>query len=76
MIGEHCTEKCAAMPECTTCRKSKKPVGRDAGIASNGYCDSDCPGCWQDPSAGHLWPLEWADHVAAKADTQAEVSRG
>lgn len=57
-----CTARCAAMPECTTCHRSKKPRGRDAGIAAaNGYCDSDCPGYYADPQAGHLWPNEWSE---------------
>lgn len=60
MRTDECTPACCAMPECTTCHKTKKPRGRDAPLSSN-YCDSDCDGYWQEPLSGHLWPSEMQD---------------
>lgn len=55
---EH-TEACWAMPECTVCGMTKKPYGRDAGMAAaNGYCGEGCEGYHQEPRAGHFWPGE------------------
>jgi len=54
-----CTEKCWAMPECTTCNKTKAPRGRSVGFAGgNSYCNSDCKGYDEEPRSGHLWPGE------------------
>lgn len=61
MIRETCTEKCAAMPECTVCRRRKQPYGRDS--RDNGLCDGECEGYHREPRAGHLWPSEWQEHV-------------
>ena len=44
---------------CFTCRLTKKPVGRDAPMAAaNSYCDYECPGYWDGPRVGSLWPGE------------------
>ncbi len=56
-----CTEKCERMPECATCHKTKKPIGRDAAAHGPSYCDHECPGYRQEPTPGHLWPGELAD---------------
>lgn len=53
--------RCVGKPlvECTTCRRSKKPFGRDPGAAAaNGYCDRECPGYFEDPEPTSLWPGE------------------
>lgn len=55
----NCIEECEAMPECTLCHRTKKPIGRDAPMSSN-YCDSDCEAYRDDPKPGHLWPGELA----------------
>lgn len=55
----NCIAECEAMPECSTCHRTKKPTGRDAPISSS-YCDSDCPGSRDEPKPGHLWPGELA----------------
>lgn len=51
----HCTIACYAQPTCTTCGRRKAPRGRST---ADGYCGSDCPGYYQGPPAGHLWPGE------------------
>ena len=61
-----CTEKCAAMPHCSHCGRTKKPVGRDAAPGTN-YCDNwDCYGYNDEPLAGHLWPEEWREELEAR----------
>jgi hypothetical protein len=57
MIDSDCTIDCERMPECTTCRRTKKPIGRDPGIDAD-YCGHDCPGYREAPTPGHLWPGE------------------
>ena len=58
---EGCTTACEAMPECTVCHRSKKPIGRDAPVAAaNGYCDFECDGFAIGEQPGHLWPGELA----------------
>lgn len=49
-----------AMPECGVCGRRKKPVGRDS--MNNGYCDHECPGYYQEPLAGWLWPGETEEY--------------
>lgn len=50
--------------KCATCGRTKKPIGRDAGIAHNSFCAGDhpgekgCPGYRQEPYPGDLWPGE------------------
>lgn len=52
-----CAEGCA--PECTTCRKRKKPVGRYAPTEmANMLCDYECPGYREEPTPCDLWPGE------------------
>jgi hypothetical protein len=58
------------MPACTTCERTKKPLGRDAPMNS-AYCDSDCPGYSESPMPGHLWPSERADDCVDEA-TESE----
>lgn len=56
-----CTIECERAPDCATCRKRKKPVGRSAPMEmANALCDSDCPGYREEPTPGHLWPGELA----------------
>lgn len=43
--------------KCVTCSRTKKPHGRSAPLESN-YCDPSCPGYYQEPQAGCLWPNE------------------
>jgi hypothetical protein len=60
-IYDGCTEACEVWPTCTTCGLVKKPHGRSLPLEmSMGYCDSDCPGYYQDPKPGHLFPGELA----------------
>ncbi len=55
------SESCWASPQCVVCGRTKKPKGRDAGIAAaNGYCDYSCPGYTQGEQPGHFWPGEEA----------------
>ena len=42
---------------CRTCGLPKKPLGRDSA-AVIARCDYECPGYWNDPRAGSLWPGE------------------
>ena len=42
---------------CKTCWQFKQPRGRDAPVGSI-YCDSGCPGYYQDPKPGDLWANE------------------
>lgn len=42
---------------CEVCGATKQPVGRSAPVDSF-YCDSDCPGFYQEPLSGSLWPNE------------------
>ena len=64
MITSKCTEHCERAPECTVCRRRKKPIGRDS--MDNGLCDDDCKGYRQPPSPGHLWPGELARESEAE----------
>jgi hypothetical protein len=44
---------------CLICNLRKKPRGRSAPLEmSNSLCDSDCPGYYEDPKPGDLWPGE------------------
>lgn len=57
-----CTIECERRPTCTVCGRSKWPNGRSVPMACHGGgCDSDCPGYYQEPRPGHLWPGELAD---------------
>jgi hypothetical protein len=67
LIDKDCTEACTAMPRCTVCGMRKKPRGRDVGLlAANSYCWPDCSGYYEEPRAGHLWPGEWKEELAAR----------
>lgn len=45
--------------QCATCHRTKKPHGRSAPlVAANGYCDEECPGYYEPPYIGCLWPGE------------------
>jgi hypothetical protein len=46
------------MPYCPICHQRKKPIGRDVPVAGGTYCDHECPGYYQEPLAGYLWPGE------------------
>jgi hypothetical protein len=44
---------------CTTCNRTKKPIGRSAALEmANSLCDQECPGYNQPPYPGQLWPGE------------------
>ena len=44
---------------CRSCHLPKKPVGRSAPLESaNSWCDHECPGYYQEPYPGSLWPGE------------------
>lgn len=45
---------------CATCGRTKNPAGRSAPMemASSMCHHSECPGYWQAPEPGHLWPGE------------------
>ena len=54
-----CTDLCYLMPTCTVCGLRKSPRGRSvAAEMANGLCGPDCPGYYQEPKSGHLWPEE------------------
>lgn len=54
-----CDEVGGPLVDCGVCDMKKKPVGRSAGLyASMGYCDSDCPGYYEEPVPQGLWPGE------------------
>ena len=55
-----CTIECERSPTCTVCYRHKQPSGRSAPMDSCG-CNPDCPGYYQEPTPGHLWPGELAD---------------
>ena len=53
------------LPRCTVCKRPKKPLGRDAGIAVDSYCHDaggrngqGCPGYLRDPRPLFTWPGE------------------
>lgn len=53
------SEKKAVEVYCDVCGLRKKPIGRDAPLAlANSLCDHECPGYYQDPHPGYLWPGE------------------
>lgn len=59
-----CTEACYAQPTCVRCKKTKAPRGRSVAMeAASSYCcgSGDCPGYYEEPRAGHLWPGEPGD---------------
>lgn len=44
---------------CTVCNLRKKPIGRSAPLeTANSLCDHECPGYYEDPKPGSLWPGE------------------
>jgi hypothetical protein len=43
--------------ECESCGLEKKPVGRSAPLEMY-LCNQDCPGYYNDPKPGSLWPGE------------------
>lgn len=45
------------LPQCRTCHRTKKPIGRDAPLSSN-YCDHECGGYRQDPVPPSFWSRE------------------
>ena len=68
MITDQCTKACEASPECKVCGRRKYPRGRDPGMNNSG-CSCDCPGFYEEPLSGHLWPGElkdWLEDQKAK----------
>lgn len=58
-VETDCTENCRREVTCRTCTKTKAPYGRDVAAAAGGSrCTVDCPGYFNDPRPGHLWPGE------------------
>lgn len=52
-------EQVGVAVDCTVCGRRKKPVGRSAPMAAYGsLCESECPGYYEDPKPGELWPGE------------------
>ncbi len=53
--------------ECTTCGMRKAPRGRSVpdallgGLCHDDYSRMTCPGYWDDPKPGDLWPGETAE---------------
>jgi len=44
---------------CLVCGLRKKPVGRSVALAmANSLCDHECPGYFEEPRPGDLWPNE------------------
>lgn len=59
-----CIPACWAQADCAVCKRRKSPRGRSVPMeAANGYCCMDCPGYWQEPHVGHLWPGEPGDPI-------------
>lgn len=53
------TDNIAQSVTCTTCRRTKAPIGRDVAAAAAGaYCDRECPGYTAEPHPGTRWPGE------------------
>ena len=52
------------MPECQTCGKEKKPIGRDAAARGPEFCDHECTGYLDDPHPGYDWPSEVYQHTS------------
>ncbi len=53
------TDEVGVAVDCTVCRKRKAPRGRSVPCEmANGMCDFECPGYYQDPKPGDLWPGE------------------
>lgn len=62
-VHADCTITCTETPDCKTCGRRKKLIGRDYPAAmGGGYCDFECPGYREEPRAGHLWFSEWRAH--------------
>jgi hypothetical protein len=58
------------MPECTTCRRRKAPLGRSVPTeAAAGYCTWQCDGYYSEPKPGHLWPEERPVSPGHEAET-------
>jgi hypothetical protein len=53
---------------CTTCGRTKQPVGRSVPLGFGG-CGPECPGFYLEPLPSHLWPRE------SEADFGYEVPR-
>lgn len=45
---------------CLTCGHRKKPRGRSAPMGMM-MCDSECPGYYESPHVGQLWPNETSE---------------
>lgn len=76
-VHDGCTIACTNTPDCLTCGKRKKLIGRDYPAAmGGGYCDHECPGYRQEPWPGHLWWSEWHEHESGNHDgcTHATVA--
>lgn len=66
-----CTVACERIVECVVCGKRKAPNGRDPGMYSaSSYCAYECPGRYQPPLPGHLWPGELAEMDAPPEDDE------
>lgn len=52
-------ERVGRLVFCPLCNLPKKPHGRDVpAIAGRSHCDGDCPGYFEEPKPGCLWPGE------------------
>lgn len=45
-------------PECATCHRTKKPVGRYGGAYEQGLCNDECEGYRKEPTPCDMWPGE------------------
>lgn len=52
-----CARVGGSLVTCSTCHQLKQPRGRSAPIGAY-YCDTDCPGYYDDPKPEELWPGE------------------
>lgn len=65
MVLNGCTEACTAEPDCKVCGRVKMLRGRSYPLEMcGGRCNDDCPGYYQEPMPGHVWPEEWRAHLA------------
>lgn len=45
------------LPECKTCQRTKKPLGRNAPLGGE-YCSHECPGYQEEPFPPCFWSRE------------------
>lgn len=51
------SERVGIAVHCVVCHARKKPIGRSGPLGMH-LCDHECPGYYQAPRPGSLWPGE------------------